>query len=363
MEQFANASLGRLIGAVLIIGAIMLIFFGIFLYNWLKEPRRLVNGTLFSLFFGVFLVWLAVLIFNTGNEAFITFMGILFLILVAVVALTLLMGWLLLFWNAAIVWKRESHTLANMLTLLLAIFLLVIWVIDLLNTKRFLPDWLNALLSVLPAIGTYLFFCSYNYLLNALLYQFVPRNYRQDYLIVLGAGLIDGHKVSRLLGSRIDRALVYAKKQEQKGRPLPKIVFSGGQGGDELLPEAKAMADYAVEHGWPQELVLLEDRSKNTLQNMAFSKEVIAADFKTTTREPQVKFFTNNYHTFRAGIYARMADLKANGVGSKVRLYFLPNALIREFVAVFLMHKRRHMIVVGSLLIIGLFSAIIAVLN
>ena len=362
MEQVANAPLGQLIGAVLIIGAVTLVFLGIFLYSWLKEPRRLINGILFTLFFGTFLVWLAVLIFNTENQIFISVMAILFIIIFGTITVVLIMGWALLLWNAAIVWKRESHTLANMLTLFLALFLIAIWAFNLLNTSRFLPDWLNVLLGVVPTIGTYLVFCSYNYFLNTLLYQFVPRNYRQDYLIVLGAGLIDGHKVSRLLGSRIDRALVYARKQEKKGRPLPKIVFSGGQGADEQLSEAQAMADYAVAHGWPADLVLLEDRSKNTLQNMAFSKKIMAADFDSE-KEPQVKFFTNNYHTFRAGLYAKMADLKANGVGSKVRLYFLPNALIREFAAVFLMNKRRHMIVIGVFLILAVFSAIITVIN
>lgn len=364
MEQVTNnAAWGELIGAVMIIGAVMLVFLGIFLYSWLKEPRRLINGLLFSAFFGVFLVWLAVLIFNTGNSIFITVMGLLFLALVGVIILILLMGWALLLWNAIIVWKRESHTLANMLTLFLALGLMAVWAFNLLNTSRFLPQWLNTLLGVIPTIGTYMVFCSYNYLVNALLYQFVPRNYRQDYLIVLGAGLIDGHKVSRLLGSRIDRAIVYARKQEAKGRALPKIVFSGGQGSDEQLSEAQAMADYAVSHGWPQDLVVLEDKSKNTLQNMQFSKKIIAADFTSTERQPQIKFFTNNYHTFRAGLYARMADLRANGVGSRVRLYFLPNALIREFVAVFLMNKRRHTIVIAGLILLAIFSAIITAIN
>src|SRR5699024_1569471 len=134
------------------------------------------------------------------------------------------------------------------------------------------------------------------------------------------------------------------------------IVFSGGQGADEQLSEAKAMAGYAIAHGWPADLALLEDKSKNTLQNMAFSKEIIATDFGSE-QEPRIKFFTNNYHTFRASLYAKMTNLRANGVGSKVRLYFLPNALIREFVAVFLLNKRRHMIVISAIVIITIISA------
>lgn len=39
-------------------------------------------------------------------------------------------------------------------------------------------------------------------------------------------------------------------------------------------------------------------------------------------------FTTNNYHLFRAGLFARMAGLKADGIGAKP-LLFLPNAFIR----------------------------------
>ena len=55
-------------------------------------------------------------------------------------------------------------------------------------------------------------------------------------------------------------------------------------------------------------------------------------------------FTTNNYHLFRAGLFARMAGLKADGIGAKP-LLFLPNAFIREFIAIVVMYKRRHIIV------------------
>lgn len=364
LKQLSQTLAGFWSGEMLVVTIftiLMFVLLAVFLYSWLKEPRRLINGIFFTLFLGALVSWLAVLVLKLNNTIMTAAAVILFVAVMLAILLVMFLGWALLLWNAVLVWKRESHTLANMLTLFLALILMGIWVINLVGPSRFLPQWLNSLLGVIPAIGLYMSVCSYNYLLNALLYQFVPRNYRQDYLIVLGAGLIEGHKVSRLLGSRIDRAITYAKKQQAKGRPLPKIVFSGGQGADEQLSEAQAMADYAVAHGWSPDLVVLEDQSKNTLQNMQFSKKVIAADYQGT--QPQIKFFTNNYHTFRAGLYARMAGLKANGVGSKVRLYFLPNALIREFVAVFLMNKRRHFIIISGLIILAVLSTIILAVN
>ncbi|MFD1465335.1 ElyC/SanA/YdcF family protein [Lapidilactobacillus mulanensis] len=359
MEQITAGQLERL---VIIFGVITLVLLAIFLISWLKEPRRLINGVLFTLFFGVFLVELAILIFNTGNTTFITTMAIIFLVLVVLIAIVMAMSWALLLWNAVLVWKRESHVLANMLTLFLALFLIGIWVINIIGVNSFLPEWLNTLLGALSAVGLYLGFCVFNYLVNVVLYQFYPRNYRQDYLVVLGAGLLDGTRVSRLLGNRIDAAMKFADKQKAKGRSLPKIVFSGGQGPDEKVSEASAMADYAIAHGWPAELVLLEDASKNTLQNMQFSKNKIAADHQGK-KQPRVKFFTNNYHTFRAGLYAKMAALPANGVGAPTRLYFLPNALIREFAAVFLLNKKRHAIIILGIIGIGVLLTIATILN
>lgn len=335
-------------------GGITLVLLALFLFLWLREPRRLINGLTFTIFFVSFLAELAVLIFSTGNLPFVVIMGVLFLLIVGIIALTMIFMWALLLWNAFVVWKRESHTLSNMLTLFLAIGLIALWFANsiIAGHARFLPDWFNTLISVIPLIGIYLIICSYNFLMNVFLYQFVPKRYKANYLIVLGAGLINGDTVSRLLGNRIDAAIKFANKQVKKGRPAPKIVFSGGQGKDEKLSEASAMANYAIEHGWDKDLIILEDKSVNTLQNMQFSKAIIQKDFGN--EDAYIKFFSNNYHIFRAGLYAKMAGLAANGVGAPTRFYFLPNALIREFVAILLMNKKRHMIIIGLLVFVVL---------
>ncbi|MBL3531173.1 YdcF family protein [Companilactobacillus zhachilii] len=352
MNQFSSY-LDILQKTSIYLGIATIVLFGIFLFFWLREPRRLIHGITFTIFFITFLTELAVLIFTTGNSEFIVVMGVLFVLIVGVIFLTMFFMWALLLWNAIVVWKRESHTLSNMLTLFLAIFLIALWFANsfMVGHSRFLPDWFNTLISGLPLIGAYLLLCSYNYLASALLYQFVPRRYKANYLIVLGAGLINGDTVSRLLGNRIDAAIKFGNKQIKKGRPAPKIVFSGGQGPDEKLSEAAAMANYAIEHGWNKDLVILEDKSRNTLQNMQFSNAIIQKDYGAD--DAYIKFFSNNYHIFRAGLYAKMAGLAANGIGAPTKFYFLPNALIREFVAIFLMNKKRHLIVL-SLIGIGI---------
>lgn len=58
-----------------------------------------------------------------------------------------------------------------------------------------------------------------------------------------------------------------------------------------------------------------------------------------------------------------MPHLKANGVGSTIRFYFLPNATIREFAGVFIMHKKRHFAIIGLIAILFIIQAVFAPLG
>jgi uncharacterized SAM-binding protein YcdF (DUF218 family) len=161
---------------------------------------------------------------------------------------------------------------------------------------------------------------------------------------VLGSGLIND-KVPPLLASRINKAIDFYWKQAAVASP-PIILFSGGQGPDENLPEAEAMQKYAVEKGIPSEHTLTETRSVNTFQNMLYSKQIM----DSIKGKYNIIFITNNFHLFRASLYAKMAGLKSQGIGSKTALYYWPNAMIREYIAIVVMQRKRHAIVVGTIL-------------
>ncbi len=332
-----------------------------FSISWLIEPRRLINGLLFTIFLLLFAVWLTLLVYATHLKIlFIVYLGLVLLFLF-LIFLIIAFSWLFCFWNAYFVWKYESHTLPNLLTLILGIGLILIWLISLLGPAKYLPRWLDVLLTAAPVTGFYLAFVMYNFLVNLFLYQFVPRRYNQDYLIVLGAGLLNGNRVTPLLANRINRAIQFANKQVSKGRKQPKFIMSGGQGPDEKIPEAQAMTNYAVSRGINKNDILLEDKSRNTYQNMLFSRQVAIADYGSDAFH--AKFFSNNYHILRAGLYAKMAGLRANGVGCYTRFYFLPNAIIREFAGVFVMHKKRHFIIIGLITAFCVIQAILVLLD
>ncbi|MGN0455632.1 MAG: YdcF family protein [Acutalibacteraceae bacterium] len=84
---------------------------------------------------------------------------------------------------------------------------------------------------------------------------------------------------------------------------------------------------------WKRYYLLAE--STNTLENMKFSKELIGDN------DAKVAFSTTNYHVFRSGIFSNQAKLKAEGIGSKTKWYFWPNAFIREFIGLIVSQNKK----------------------
>ncbi|WVT92267.1 YdcF family protein, partial [Enterococcus durans] len=251
--------------------------------------------------------------------------------------------------------EKESRSLANLLTLLLGVALTIFLILDY-TLVRWLPQWANALFAVIPFIFAYLLIVFFNFMTVSILYQFNRPRYNQDYIVVLGAGLIDGERVSPLIAKRINKAIAFYWAQSKATLNPPVLLMSGGKGTDEKVAEAIAMKQYALEKGIPERDILVETNSTTTLENMLFSKEIMDQQMNGPYR---AIFTSNNYHIFRAGLYARQAKLNANGIGAKTALYYLPNAILREFIAILVLHKKRHLIICGLMIGFAVFSALI----
>ncbi|CUB15612.1 hypothetical protein BN2127_JRS1_05446 [Bacillus cereus] len=317
----------------------------LFLGFYLTDPRRIINGFLFNLFIISIIIASAYFSMITGNQyllliSIIPAAVVLFMLSFGLVALIL--G---LFLNAKILMDKESRRFANSLTLVLGIGLSIFLIISLIEPINFFPEAIRTLYWGAVLISLYLFVDLSNFLTAYFLYQFNRPKYNQDFIIVLGSGLIND-KVPPLLASRINRAIEFYKKQEAVSSP-PKIIFSGGQGSDENISEAEAMQEYAVNNGIPLEHTIKEDRSTTTYQNMLFSKEIMES-LKGT--QYNCIFSTNNFHVFRAGLYAKIVGLNSQGIGSKTAFYYWPNAMIREYIAIFVMNRVRHSIVIGIIM-------------
>ena len=148
----------------------------------------------------------------------------------------------------------------------------------------------------------------------------------KDYIIILGCRFRKDGSLTPLLKGRCDRAISFWKEQKEKTGCEAVFIPSGGQGADETMAEAEAMSRYLLDQGIPEKLIRKENRSANTYQNMVFSREITEAE-KPGAR---VAFSTTNYHVFRSGVWAAKAGLDAEGIGSRTRWWFWPNAFMRE---------------------------------
>ncbi|MCB5166478.1 YdcF family protein [Streptomyces bambusae] len=201
-------------------------------------------------------------------------------------------------------------------------------------------------------VGGYVSFIFQCFLGYAFLYGRIAVRGNVDYVVMLGSGLIGGHRVPPLLASRLDRGLRIYEAQIARGGPAPLLLTSGGQGPDELLPEGRAMADWLIERGVPAEHVRVEDRSRTTAENLAFSRAIMA------DADPGYRcvVVTNNFHAFRAAMTARRAGVNGQVLGSPTARYFWPSATIREFVAVFWEHRAVNLAVCALLAAAGVFA-------
>lgn len=153
------------------------------------------------------------------------------------------------------------------------------------------------------------------------------------YLIVLGAQ-VRGTRITNSLQRRLDAAIAYKKRY-----PKVLVIVSGGQGEDEEISEACAMARYLQEHQIRSEEILQEDQSKTIRENLQFS-----AQYVSDLQDP-VGIVTNNFHVFRALLLARREGYE-NVVGIAVgcnQVLFL-HYLVREIFAVIWMWFRNRIL-------------------
>lgn len=264
-----------------------------------------------------------------------------------------------LFWNEKVLLQREGKSFSNLVPLIVALGILAVEVLMFIVTFYSRNIVLTILLWFSTATLSYLIFLFLLYATTAFLYNHFPIKRKVDYIIILGAGLINGEKVTPLLASRIDKGVELYVKQQKKYNHSPRIILSGGKGPDEKISEAQAMKNYLDDLPVSIETVYLEEKSTNTQENIKFSemlagKEDGISDFK----DKYVVIATNNYHLLRAGKIASRLGILARGVGSKTKLYYLPTAFIREYVGYLVMTKRKHIIFIGFLLLVSLLQLI-----
>lgn len=204
--------------------------------------------------------------------------------------------------------------------------------------KKFIDIGLNSVLCYFYCLTLATLYC------NVMAAKHKP-NFDKDYVIILGSKIRKDGTLTPILQARVDKAIEFAKEQKEKSNKRIVFVPSGGNGEDEIIAEAEAMKNYLIEKGISLEDIIVEDKSKNTYQNLKFSKQKIDEDNK----DGKIIFSTTNYHVFRSGVIANNEGIDCEGMGSKTKWYFYTNALIREFIANLFNQRKQHFALITSI--------------
>ena len=125
---------------------------------------------------------------------------------------------------------------------------------------------------------------------------------KSDCILVLGARVRADGSLSYSLENRCRRALELYREGMAR-----KLILCGGQGRNEPVSEAQAMRRYMLENGVCETDVLLEDRSRSTVENLANAREMMQTQgFETAL------VVTSDYHVQRTRWLVRDAGIRAS---------------------------------------------------
>lgn len=173
-----------------------------------------------------------------------------------------------------------------------------------------------------------LFFLSFLIIESMIIYwSYKKESVKADYIIILGAG-VRGTTPSLTLYERLNTGIKCINRN-----PDASIILSGGKGTDEEISEAEAMRRYLITHGIDEKRIILEDKSRNTEQNIMYSKRKI--EEKEDSRSVKVLLVTSNFHMFRASFLARKAGIHVFCYSAPIPAWLVPTYYIREYFAVF----------------------------
>lgn len=178
--------------------------------------------------------------------------------------------------------------------------------------------------------------------------------YDGDYVVILGCGMRKDGTLTPLLRGRVDAAIEYYENRLEICGKKTFIIASGGKGPDEVMSESQAMYNYLVRNGIPKNQIICEDQSTTTYENMLFSKNTIGE----AAGEQRVYYATTGYHVFRGGMIAESVGLNVQGIGSKTKIYFWPNAFVREFVGMLVRMRKKLIPLAAMIIVISIVSGL-----
>ncbi|ORX23111.1 hypothetical protein BVF91_08715 [Thermoanaerobacterium sp. PSU-2] len=167
--------------------------------------------------------------------------------------------------------------------------------------------------------------------LQVITFAYNAKPVKSDAIIVLGCAVY-GKNPSPFFKERLNEAIKLYKEGLGKY-----IIVSGGKGPGEDISEAEAGKEYLLKNGITDNVVLMDDGSYSTLQNLENSKKIM--DRKSLKKAIIV---SNKFHLKRASMIAKEAGINASYSGVFVKRYFYEEAygFLREAPALLYMYFR-----------------------
>lgn len=149
---------------------------------------------------------------------------------------------------------------------------------------------------------------------------------QRETVIVLGCKAINGQP-SLMLAARLDKAAEYLLEN-----PQAVCIVTGGQGSDEIEPEAISMHRYLITKGIEEDRIYTETNSRNTEQNILYAKEII----NEQGLSENAIIVSEAYHVYRGTYNAEKLGLKAAALpaSSQNTIWALPSYWLREIFAI-----------------------------
>jgi uncharacterized SAM-binding protein YcdF (DUF218 family) len=123
-----------------------------------------------------------------------------------------------------------------------------------------------------------------------------------DVILVLGAAEYRG-RPSPVLRSRLDHAYeLYTQKL------APRIMTTGGAGGDPVFTEGGVGRSYLISRGVPSEAIIVENESESTVESLAMGSEIMRR-----MGLHSVIVVSDGYHIYRVKRMLQSSGLKVYG--------------------------------------------------
>lgn len=197
--------------------------------------------------------------------------------------------------------------------------------------ERILPQKVFFVLKNIFAWGmcfymvTFLILCTYIFTTNSM--QTHPEDLDSETVfVVYGAGL-RGERPGSVLRKRLDKTAEY-----MEAVPGSVCIVTGGQGPDEVMPEADAMKNYLVEDmGIDPARIYTDPDSSNTIENI---KNALAIMEKEGISDYTMVSVSNAFHIPRIKLICSRLDCRGEFVLAKdPNPYALFATLVREYMS------------------------------